>query len=38
MAPADPLWKRLAWMGIIWAGSVMTLIAVSLLIKLWLAP
>jgi hypothetical protein len=31
-----PLWKRLAWMILIWCASVATLGAVSLVLRLWL--
>jgi hypothetical protein len=31
-------WKRLAWMIAIYAASVATLAAVSLLLRLWLQP
>jgi hypothetical protein len=33
---AGPLWKRLLWMGAIWAASVASLGAVAWLIRLWL--
>jgi hypothetical protein len=33
-----PLWKRLAWLLLIWSASVAALGAVSLLLKLWLKP
>jgi hypothetical protein len=31
-----PLWKRLLWMVAIWAGSVIALGAVAIVIRLWL--
>jgi hypothetical protein len=34
-APA-PLWKRLAWMVLIWSGGVLALGVVSLVLRLWL--
>lgn len=34
----SPLWKRLAWMVVIWAGSVTVLGAVAMVIRWWLAP
>ena len=33
-----PLWKRLAWMGAIWLGSVTVLGAVAMMIRWWLNP
>jgi hypothetical protein len=30
------VWKRLAWMVVIWAASVMAVGAVSLMLRLWL--
>ena len=33
---AGPLWKRLAWMAAIWAGSVAALGVVAMLIRWWL--
>jgi hypothetical protein len=33
-----PLWKRLGWMALIWAGSVLALGAVSLILRYWLKP
>jgi len=33
-----PLWKRLGWMVLIWAGSVLALGAVSLILRYWLKP
>jgi Protein of unknown function (DUF2474) len=33
-----PLWKRLAWLLLIWSASVAALGAVSLVLKLWLKP
>lgn len=37
MAAEAPLWKRLLWMGILWAAGVLAVGAVSGLIHLWLA-
>lgn len=34
----SPLWKRLGWMVLIWAGSVATLGLVSMVIRYWLKP
>ncbi len=31
-----PLWKRLLWMGAIWAASVLTVGAVAAVIRFWL--
>jgi hypothetical protein len=31
-----PRWRRVAWMMLIWLGSVLTLGAVSLVIRFWL--
>lgn len=33
-----PLWKRLGWMVLIWATSVLALGAVSLVLRYWLRP
>ena len=33
---AGPLWKRLAWMGAIWAMSVAALGAVAMVLRWWL--
>ena len=33
-----PLWKRLGWMALIWVGSVLTLAAVSMILRVWLKP
>ena len=38
MEAQAPLWKRLAWMGVIWAASVIVLGVVAGLIRLWLKP
>ncbi|GEM_PF-478122 len=38
LAEESPLWKRLAWMAAIWAGSVATLGVVAWLLRLWIAP
>jgi len=36
-APEDiPLWRRLAWMAAIWAGSVAFLGCIAWLLRLWL--
>ncbi|MXP08622.1 DUF2474 domain-containing protein [Pseudoblastomonas halimionae] len=32
-----PLWKRLGWMALIWAGSVIALGAVAWVLRLWIA-
>ncbi|ALE16101.1 hypothetical protein AMC99_00798 [Altererythrobacter epoxidivorans] len=37
-AKEAPLWKRLGWMALIWAGSVAALGVVGLVIRAWLAP
>ena len=34
--PDRPLWQKLGWMAAIWAGSVLVLGAVGLVIRLWL--
>lgn len=34
--PAQPLWKRLAWMAAIWGISVTVLAVVAFGIRLWL--
>jgi hypothetical protein len=31
-----PRWRRVVWMMLIWLGSVLTLGAVSLVIRFWL--
>lgn len=31
-----PLWRRLAWMAAIWAGSVAVLGVVAYMVRLWL--
>jgi hypothetical protein len=37
MSPSPaPLWKRLAWLVLIWSGSVLALGLVSLILRLWL--
>ena len=33
-ATQAPIWKRLGWMALIWAGSVAALTAVAMLIRL----
>jgi hypothetical protein len=33
-----PLWKRLAWLLVIWSASVATMLVVSGLLRLWLKP
>lgn len=35
---AQPIWKKLAWMAAIWAGSVLVLGMVSYSIRLLLQP
>ncbi|MET1755323.1 DUF2474 domain-containing protein [Novosphingobium sp. RD2P27] len=37
-ADQAPLWKRLAWMAAIWAGSVAALGMIAWLIRTWLRP
>ena len=40
-APNDeeaPLWQRLGWLVLIWAGSVAALGAVAYVLRLWIAP
>lgn len=34
--PERPLWQRLAWMAVIWAGSVLALGLVAMVIRWWL--
>lgn len=34
--PPTPLWKRLAWLALIWSGSVLALGLVSLILRFWL--
>jgi hypothetical protein len=36
MAEQRPLWKRLAWMAVIWSASVAAPAAVSSVLRLWL--
>jgi hypothetical protein len=40
LASADrqPLWKRLGWLALIWAASVLALSLVGWLLRIWLAP
>jgi len=38
MTAALPLWRRLAWLILIWAAGVLALLAVSLLLRFWLKP
>lgn len=35
-AETQPLWKRLAWMAVIWAGSVAVLGVFAGMLKLWI--
>ncbi|GGD39528.1 DUF2474 domain-containing protein [Croceicoccus pelagius] len=35
---AKPLWQRLGWLALIWAGSVAALGAVAYVLRLWIAP
>jgi len=37
-ADCQPLWKRLGWMALIWALSVLALATVAWLLRLWLSP
>jgi hypothetical protein len=32
------LWKRLLWLAAIWAAGVAVMLAISGLLRLWLAP
>jgi hypothetical protein len=36
LAERRPLWARLGWLVLIWAGSVLALGAVGLIIRTWL--
>ncbi|MEO1920895.1 MAG: DUF2474 domain-containing protein [Sphingomonadaceae bacterium] len=36
-AERAPLWKRLGWMALIWAGSVAAIGAVAYVLRLWIA-
>lgn len=38
MATSTPFWKRIVWMTVIWAASVVTLGAVAAIIRIWLRP
>ena len=40
LAAADrqPLWKRLGWLVLIWAASVLALTLVGWFLRLWLSP
>jgi hypothetical protein len=33
-----PLTQRLAWFAMLWLGGVSTVAAVSLILRLWIAP
>ena len=33
---AAPLWKRLVWFGVLWAGGVATVGTVAYLIRWWI--
>jgi len=32
--PRSPLWKRMLWLAVIWAGSVLALSCVSMIFRL----
>ncbi|MBU2233031.1 MAG: DUF2474 domain-containing protein [Alphaproteobacteria bacterium] len=36
-ADPGPLWRRLMWLALIWAGSVAALGAVAWVLRLWIA-
>lgn len=38
MAAPAPLWKRLGWLVLIWAASVLSLGVVAGILRWWLAP
>lgn len=38
MATSTSLWKRLVWMAVIWAVSVVSLGLVAAIIRAWLRP
>ena len=38
MTTIAPLWKRLGWMLLIWAASVLALGLVAGLVRMWLKP
>jgi hypothetical protein len=37
-APERPLLARLAWFAALWAGGVLSVAAVGLVLRLWLKP
>ena len=37
-ADRQPLWKRIAWLVLLWSASVLFLTLVGWLLRLWLAP
>ena len=38
MTENAPLWKRLGWLVLIWAGSVVFLGVIAQIIRFWLRP